>query len=294
MLALGIDLGGTFCKIGVVKDGVIAERAEFSTCVEQGYEAVLHKLAAQAAVFLQKHPDIQKIGVGSPGLIDSEAGLVCYSNNFGWTEKPLARDLEAELHIAVRIANDAHCATLAEALFGAGHGFNRVAMLTLGTGVGGGFVKGGQLEQERYGAMAYILGHSVIDLDGKQCNCGRRGCLEAYASASAVANKSRRLFSDDPSVCEVFEAARKGNVLARQALNEFVEALCEGTVNVANILRPHVIVIGGGVSASCDLFLPAVNEQLQKQVYGYAYAPVKAVMAKLGNLAGIIGAASLT
>jgi glucokinase len=293
MMRLGIDLGGTRTKLGVVENGAVVAQDALDTRVQEGYEAVVERLAHQAQSLRAKYPDIQKVGIASPGLIDSAAGLVCYSNNFGWTDKSLRQDLAAALGIPVSIANDAHCATLGEALFGAGRGHERVAMLTIGTGVGGGFVKDGKLEKERYGAMAYILGHATLDTSGKQCNCGRRGCLEAYASASAIEHKSRRLFSGDISVREVFEAARSGNELARSVLREFMDTLAEGAVDVANILRPHVIVIGGGVSASWDLFLPTVNQRLEKSVYGYRYAPVHAVAAQLGNLAGVMGAAHL-
>ena len=234
------------------------------------------------------------VGIASPGLVDTYQGVVRYSNNFGWHNVPLAKDLSDCLELPARIANDAQCAALGEALYGAGKGIPRMAMLTIGTGVGGGFVRDGQLETDGYGSMAYIFGHCVIAHDGKLCNCGQRGCLETYASATAIARRGEQVFEGSKNVRQIFELARAGDKVAQGVLREFLEYLTVGVVNVANILRPQVIVIGGGVSASGDLILSAVNQGLENGVYGYEYAPVRAVCARLGNQAGIVGSANLT
>lgn len=293
MKRLGIDLGGTEIKFGVVAGGEVLAHSACATPLEAGYEAVVRQMAETARPLLERHPEIRAAGVASAGLIDPEAGMICFSNNFGWRDKPLRQDLQAALGLEVEIENDAHCAALGEALYGAGQKHGRVAMLTIGTGVGGGFVRDGKLDGGRYGSMAYVFGHSVMALDGKQCNCGRRGCLECYASAGAIDNKSRQLFGGEGGVRRVFEAAREGDAVALKIVNEFVDYLAEGVVNIANTLRPHVVVIGGGVAASGDLFLPAVNRRLEKGVYGFSYAPVYAVQAALGNTAGLVGAAAL-
>lgn len=292
MVSLGIDLGGTQIKYGLVRDGQVLRSGCCDTKIEEGYSAVVQRMARQAETVINGEP-VEFVGIASPGLIDTQRGVVRYSNNFGWRDMPLAADVAASLRLPARIANDAQCAALGEARYGAGRGAARMAMITIGTGVGGGFVRDGRLETDGYGSMAYIFGHSIIAYDGKLCNCGRRGCLETYASASAIAKRGAQVFAGEKSVREIFELARGGDAVAQGVLREFVEYLTAGVVNIANILRPHLVVLGGGVSASGDLLLPAVNKGLEKGVYGYAYAPVKAVCAQLGNQAGVVGAASL-
>ncbi|MDF2540125.1 MAG: mannose-6-phosphate isomerase [Herbinix sp.] len=292
MKALGIDLGGTQIKFGVVESGEILHECSIDTCVKAGYKAVIEQITAQSTELLQIYPDIGNIGLGSPGIIDITEGIVRYSNNFGWRDVPICHDIEQVLQRKVRIANDAQCAALGEALYGAGRNTNRMAMFTIGTGVGGGFVKDGKLETDSYGSIAYIFGHSVISYKGEECNCERLGCLEAYASAGAIERNGKKILNI-ASAREIFEAARNKDIQAQKLVDEFLEYLSVGIVNIANILRPRIIVIGGGVSGSGDLILPKINMELQKGVYGYTYAPVQAVCAQMGNHAGIIGAANL-
>ena len=167
-------------------------------------------------------------------------------------------------------------------------------MLTLGTGVGGCFVVDGRLESGSVHADASgIFGHMTLHPDGRPCNCGRKGCLEAYCSATAIAKRAQLALGEDTTAKDVFDAARANHPKAREIVDEFADDLGTALVSLANILRPECFVIGGGVSASADLFLPAVNETLRREVYGENYAPVKAFAAQLGNSAGIIGAASL-
>lgn len=298
-IRIGVDLGGTQIKTGIVEEGTLIEEIILDTPLLVGYEAVLDKIEEGIVPFLKRYPKTQKIGMGVPGLIDTAQGIVCYSNNFGWENVSFVKDMQERLsrnvqhNIEVIIANDAQCAALGEALYGAGAGYDRVAMFTIGTGVGGGFVKNGQLETDRYGAMAYIFGHMTIDRKGRMCNCGRQGCLEAHASATALAGRGQGLYEKAPSAKRIFEGARKKEHRAGCIVEEFMDYLSIGTVNIANILRPGVIVIGGGVSASSDMILPKLEQELKKGVYGYSYAPVKVVCAKLENKAGIVGAASL-
>ena len=296
---IGVDLGGTVIKMGIVEAGRVLEEAAFDTPVSEGYEAVLDKIAEGAGRLLVRCPEVKCIGMGVPGLIDSRKGTVCYSNNFGWQNVPFVENMEQKLSmelktpVRVRIANDAQCAALGEALYGAGRGYDRMAMFTIGTGVGGGFVRDGKLENDRYGSMAYIFGHEVVEGRGRMCNCGRQGCLEAYASAEAVKKRSITLYDTPQSAKEIFEKAREGEAGAQHLVDELLDYLSMGAVNISNILRPEVIVIGGGVSASADLILPRLQEELEKGVYGYEYAPVAAVYAELKNQAGTVGAAYL-
>lgn len=293
MISLGIDLGGTSAKLGVVEDGVILAAATVATRADSDYEGIVHDLTEAAKGLLAGYR-VRKAGIGSPGLIDSVTGKVCYSNNIKWSDAPLRDDIGRELGLPALIANDAKCAALGEALYGAGKGFRRVAMLTIGTGVGGGFVCDGRPESgSPYADAAGIFGHMTLYPGGRVCNCGRKGCLESYCSATAIAARARYLTGEKMTAKDVFDAARAGDAKAQTVIDEFSRDLGTALVSLANILRPECFVIGGGVSASADLFLPAVNETLRREVYGSSHAPVKAYAAKLGNAAGVIGAASL-
>ena len=292
MTVLGIDIGGTRIKYGVVKDGILLSHGDCET-PRAGYQEVLSTVGEIITQLRREHPEAERIGLAVPGVIDVDAGIVRYSNNLGWHNVPIRDDLTRITGLPVRAANDAHCATLGETVRGAGKGFNRVAMLTLGTGVGGGFVRDGKLETDPYGAMAYIFGHSAIAVGGRACNCGRAGCLETYASASALKAGMRAANIPGDGAKELFDLYRQGDPKAKQLVENFLADLNAGAVNVANILRPQILIIGGGVAGASDVILPCVRQALEKEVYGYEFAPVLAVPAMLGNTAGILGAAEL-
>lgn len=293
MKALGIDLGGTSAKIGLVEDGQILNSASVPTRKDSDYEGILGDIVKTSKQLISNER-IGSVGIGSPGLIDTASGTVRYSNNIRWENAPLKDDIQKALGVPAYIANDAKCAALGEAIYGAGAGYSRFAMLTLGTGVGGGFVVNGKLEEGTlYGDASGIYGHLTLYPDGRPCTCGRRGCLEAYCSARAVENKAQSILGKKVSAKAIFEAAANHNFVAEEIVDEFTRNLAVALVSLANILRPQCFAIGGGLSADAEQFLPYVNEMLEKEVYGWAYAPVKAVRAKLGNTAGMIGAAAL-
>lgn len=290
---IGVDLGGTVIKMGIVEAGKVLEEKAFDTPVSEGYEAVLDRIAEGVRPLMARCPETDCVGMGVPGLIDSQKGIVCYSNNFGWHNMPFVQDMQERLSVAVKIANDAQCAALGEALYGAGRGYDRMAMFTIGTGVGGGFVRSGRLESERYGSMAYIFGHEAVEGNGRLCSCGRQGCLETYASAEAIKRRSKGFYETPQSAKDIFGKMREGDAGAAHIVEEFLAYLAMGAVNISNILRPEVIVIGGGVSGSADLILPRLRAELEKSVYGYEYAPVAVEQAVLQNRAGMVGAANL-
>ncbi len=292
MIALGIDLGGTSAKIGLVEDGNIVESVQVPTRADSDYEGIVTDLT-EAAKKLALHRKVQKVGIGSLGIIDTKTGVVCFSNNIRWSDAPLRDDISKSLGLPAEIANDAKCAALGEAVYGAGKGVDRVAMLTLGTGVGGGLVKNGKLERGSiYEDASGIFGHMTLVPNGRPCTCGRKGCFEAYCSATAVSEKAQQVLGIS-SAKEVFERAKKKEVKAVWLVENFASYLASAVVGLANILRPQRIVIGGGMSASAKLFLPQVQDAVKREVYGSEYAPVNVVVAKLGNKAGIIGASLL-
>lgn len=293
MKALGIDLGGTSAKIGVVEKGAVLRSTEVPTRKDSDYAGIVEDITT-AAKALAAGCNIKKAGIGSPGLIDTVSGKVCYSNNIRWSDHPLRDDIASALGVPAAIANDAKCAALGEAVYGAGKGYSRVAMLTIGTGVGGGFAVNGKLDcGNPYADASGIFGHMVLFPDGKACNCGRKGCVESYCSATAVATRAQSVFGKPMTAKEVFAAAADGNRVAKKIVDDFSLYLATAMVNLANILRPECFVIGGGVAGSAAQFLPTVRRILRKEIYGEKYAPVEVFSAALGNTAGIIGATVL-
>ena len=245
--------------------------------------------------------------MGSPGTLDVEHGMVNYANNLGWNNLPVASLMQEVLPYPVRLTNDANAAAYGEAKFGAGKSYETVIMLTLGTGVGGGIIINGQLFEGNQGKGGE-LGHTVIVLDGEQCTCGRKGCVEAYASATALIRETKKaMLSNRRSlmwkICPeielvggkvVFEAAAQGDKDAVNVLNNYIKYLGEGILNYCNIFRPNVVVLSGGVANAGAQLLNPLNEYIKERNYGYPMTPeVKVVPAELGYDSGKIGAAAL-
>lgn len=296
MMTIGIDIGGMTAKLALLNNHTIVREAIMETGAGMRYEKFLGFLLKEIKdlmdVALPKK--VEKIGISSCGLIDSKKGSIVYANNLPWENRPLAEDLSMAAGVPVKIANDAKCAALAEAVCGAGKDFERVCMITLGTGVGGAFLCGGKLDMGNpYGDADGILGHISVENGGRQCTCGRKGCLEAYASATAVMKRYEELTGIKRTAKSIFDSARENEEDAKQVVEEFRHYLGEGLVSLSNVLRPEVIVIGGGMAAGSDLFLEELNKKVNRQVFGGSVLPIKVVTAELGNKAGVIGASLL-
>ena len=311
MIAIGIDIGGMSIKGAAVdSNGRVYETFSMPFIKGEPGEVTIRKLAEQVKEYIAaQHLEgkIAGIGMGSPGTLDVEHGVVNYANNLGWNNLPVASLMQEILPYPVRLTNDANAAAYGEAKFGAGKSYETVIMLTLGTGVGGGIIINGQLFEGNQGKGGE-LGHTVIVLDGEQCTCGRKGCLEAYASATALIRETKKaMFSNRRSlmwkICPeielvggkvVFEAAGQGDKDAVNVLNNYIKYLGEGILNYCNIFRPNVVVLSGGVAnAGAQLFDP-LNEYIKERNYGYPMTPeVKVVPAELGYDSGKIGAAAL-
>lgn len=313
MYTIGLDLGGTFIKGGLVDDdGRIVVKSKIPTRIEAGAEAVAADMAEQALALIAEagadKRDVRGIGVGSPGAIDSVHGIVNYANNLtGWRDVPLADYIGRRTGLSVKVANDANVAALGETMFGAGRGYENAVMITLGTGVGGGLILNGRLFEgnESKGAE---LGHMVIEAGGEPCNCGRRGCIEAYASATALIRETKKamrahpesaMWKFSPDIEEVdgrtsFECAKAGDAAASEVVDKYLYYLSEAMLNFCNIFRPQVIILGGGVCAQGQYLTDRLTAIMEKEHYGYSGAPKVAIaIATLGNDAGLIGAASL-
>jgi glucokinase len=307
---IGVDIGGMSIK-GIIIDGSGNELAQdrIATGCEDGGSAMckniialIDKMMAAAAV---EKSTVVGVGIGCPGLIDSKNGIVVFAGNLGLENFPLAKAVKDKIKLPVKLTNDANAAALGEAKFGAGQKYSDSIMVTLGTGVGGGIVIDGKLFEGGSSAGTEI-GHMVIETGGYPCTCGRKGCFECYASATALMRKTKEAMEADTS-SEMWKTYTpqtvtgrtpflyaETDITARQVVDWYVKHLACGVANLANIFRPQVIMLGGGVSEQGDKLTIPVQKQLDKELFaGTEYAPVKVVKASLGSKAGAFGAAAL-
>lgn len=307
---VGIDLGGTFIKGGIVDgEGNILAKDKVPTEKEKGAERVAENIASLAKTLMNacglSVENVQGIGIGAPGMIDSHKGEVVFSNNLAWEHFAITERLERLTGLPVKIANDANVAALGEAKFGAAKGKQNVVMITLGTGVGGGVVAEGKLLEGNCAAGAE-LGHSVLVAGGEQCTCGRKGCMEAYASATALIRDTKRAMeahrdskmwevgSLDEVTGETAFRYKDCDEYARAVVENYIQMLACGLTNFANIFRPETILLGGGVCAEGDNLVKPVQALLDKEIFAGDRGPrVEVRIAELGNSAGLLGAAAL-
>lgn len=307
---VGIDLGGTFIKGGIVdSEGNIIYQDKTPTEKEKGGEAVVKNIAALTEQVIKSagltKAQIVGIGMGVPGMIDSKTGVVIYSNNLVWKDFAIAKGLQELTGLNVSIANDANVAALGEVKFGVAKDYENAILITLGTGVGGGIVADGKLFEGNKSAGAE-LGHSVIVVGGEQCTCGRKGCLEAYASATALIRDTKRAMDahKDSKMWEIGgldEVTGKTafdykdtDVYAKEVVERYIEMLGAGLANFANEFRPEAIILGGGVCAQGDALVQPLQAYLNRELFAGTLGPqVKILIAKLGNSAGLLGAAAL-
>ena len=307
---IGIDLGGTFIKGGIVDDsGRIILEDKIPTESEKGNEQVAKNIAKLTEILLKRAnmttDDIVGIGMGVPGMIDSEKGEVVYSNNLGWEHFFIADAIKKLTSLPVRIANDANVAALGETKFGCGKDYNNTVMLTLGTGVGGGIVINGKLFEGNRSAGAE-LGHCVIVAGGEPCTCGRNGCLEAYASATALIRDTKRALDAHPEsmmweIGSIEKVTGKTafdymntDATANNIVKDYIEKLGVGITNIANEFRPEAVILGGGVCAQGDNLIVPLQKFVNAEIFAGNRGPqVKILTATLGNSAGLLGAAAL-
>ena len=295
---IGIDIGGTTTKIGLVDihQKLIASTV-MDTNAKRPAEEVIGEMATRTLDLLEDQGIAMDqcigVGIGVPGTIDSKRGIVKYSNNIQWENVELTKIMGAYLPIPIRIANDADCAALGEAVAGAGKECQDVIMLTLGTGVGGGIILDGKIYEGK-GLGGSELGHMVIVENGEACTCGRKGCLEAYASATALMREAKRATGEDLKPKEIFEGARAGDPKLQQLVQNYIGKLGTGIVNIVNIFRPQLVILGGGISAQEEDLLPPLREMMKTGCFGGEKGELPEIeRAALGNETGMIGAASL-
>ena len=313
MYKLGIDLGGTNIVAGVVDENYkIVATSKVKTNCPRPSEEIIDDMAKVALDAIAKAgltvDDIDGFGVGSPGSIEAETGKIIYSNNLEFYDVPLGEMLEERVGKKFYVDNDANAAAYGEFIAGAGKGTNHFVAITLGTGVGGGVIIDRKIFSGSNGAGAE-LGHTVIQMNGEPCSCGRNGCWEAYASATALIRQTRQAMLRYPEsvmwkLCDgkldnisgltAFNAMRSGDMAGKMVVDQYINYVAVGIANVINIFQPDVICIGGGVSKEGDTLINPIKEFVLGENYARNIATKTVIKtADLGNDAGIIGAAFL-
>jgi glucokinase len=318
MYYIGVDLGGTNIAIGIVNEEFeIVKKGSTPTKPERGADAIVADMAALSRKLLEEMgltlDDVVSAGVATPGTANNETGVVEYANNIPFLQYPLADKLSALLDgKPVYIENDANAAAKAEAMAGVAKGAPYSVMITLGTGLGGGIVIGGKV-YSGFNFAGAELGHIVIEKDGRQCSCGRKGCWEAYSSATGLVNMTKDAIIaaresgretameemiggdlDKVSARTAFNAQKAGDALGAEVVDEYISYLACGVANIINVFQPNVLSIGGGVCNEGEYLTKPLLEKVWAETYSREGTPRTEIkIAKLGNDAGIIGAAVL-
>ncbi len=300
---IGVDIGGTNLKAGVVDgQGQIISEASVPTGADRPQDIVLSDILGAVMTSIASAnisvKDVRAVGMGSPGMIDTQNGIVIYNNNLGWKDFHIGEKMSAALGIPARLENDADAAALGEVIAGSAKGAKSAMIITLGTGVGSGYV----INEKIFRGCEF--GHMVIAYGGRKCTCGRHGCFEAYCSATGLINMTKEAINQHPmstlaeiakseglvSGHTVFVAAEQGDAVAENIIDEYTGYLACGLANLVNGLQPEVISIGGGIGKQGERLLVPLREKMKPEVYTGLPMP-KIVSCTLGYKAGLIGAA---
>lgn len=318
MYTIGIDLGGTNIAVGLCDDALkIIDKDSVPTLADRPGEEIVADMASLTKKIIERNglslSDVEYVGIATPGTANSKTGVVEYANNLPFKNFPISDLFIKALPVKkVIIDNDANAAALGEALAGAAKDTKSSVMITLGTGVGGGIIIDGKIYSGGLNCSGAELGHTVISVGGRQCSCGRRGCFEAYSSATALTSLTKEkmrelellgidslLFEEAEkegkiSARTAFNAAKRGDSYGQRLVDDYVTYLAAGITNAINIFQPEVVSIGGGVSGEGENLLAPLRKIVDIEQYTRDN-PVKAKLVKavLGNDAGIVGAAGL-
>ena len=312
MYYIGIDVGGMSIKAGIFDEkGKLLLKDSVRTLPERHYSEIVADMAALTKRIAEKAgvgtDEIAGVGMGIPGTINSKTGMITYANNINFEKVPVVKEFQKHLDVSVYINNDANAAALGEAEFGSGNGSKDVVFVTLGTGVGTGIITDGVLLEGKCGAGAEG-GHMTIRMGGEKCTCGKRGCWEAYASASALMRQTEKAMKADSLSLMHEEAAKEGKISGRTAFNamrrgdrtakrvtdNYIKYVAEGIINMVNLFRPDCVLIGGGISNEGDWLMAKIQRRVNRFSFGGHRNPkVYVRKAVLGNDAGMYGAAAL-
>jgi glucokinase len=311
---VGVDLGGTnIVAAALPEDGSATHgfRSDLTRSAE-GANAVVDRIVTMIDTVIEetiratgaKRSDFAGVGVGAPGPLDRELGIVITTPNLGWTNFPLRDVIGERVGLHATLDNDANCATLGEWWLGAARGGRNVVGMTIGTGIGGGLILNGQLYHGS-SDVAGEIGHSTIDITGRRCKCGNYGCLEAYASGPSIADRAREALGSDTdsllytlvhgelqrlTAAIVYEAARKGDEVGIEVVRETARFLGAGIANLLNIFNPDVVVLAGGVTQAGDTLFAPLRREVRKRAFPTAVEGCRIVPGSLPGTAGIVGA----
>ena len=309
---LGIDLGGTNIAVGIVNEaGEILSRHRAPTMPHLSFPDLVERIADTARIAVEQSPfsenEIEYVGLGTPSCVNPKTGLLVNANNLGWRNVPLEAELRKHIKKPLFIGNDASCAALGEAICGAAAKYDNVLMATLGTGLGGGVI----LNKKLYSGadnMGVEIGHTKLVYDGLLCTCGKKGCLECYASATALKQQTREAMAKHPgsimwqlagdsshvTARTAFDAADEKDPAAMAVIDRYLSYLAAGLSTLVTIFRPDVVLLGGGLSHQGDSLFEPLRKKLYECTFAAAEIGIPPVLpAALGNDAGIIGAAFL-
>ena len=296
---LGLDVGGTNLAAAVFDEGFnMLSHRSIPAGAGRSWQDIVADMAAVSDDAVSAagvdYAEIECWGIGMPSCINRNTGLLVNAHQFGWKDVPILEWLEGRLPLPVRMDNDANCAALGESLAGAAKGRRNVVMLTLGTGVGSGIILDGKIFSGADG-MGAEIGHTFLVPDGRVCNCGHKGCLEAYCSATAIIREAQEKIGLSCRDAEsVFSLARQGDGRAVGIIDGFISHLATALASVTAVFRPEVIIIGGGVAEAEWPIFPKINAILPQLAYnGVSTGVPPVVKASLGNVAGLLGAAFL-
>ena len=308
---VGIDVGGTNIVVGTVAEdgsevvGLVSE----PTLPQQGADAVVERIVKLARASMAQGPrrEIAGVGIGSPGPLDTKTGVVLMTPNLGWINMPLRDRIADALALPATLDNDANCAIFGEWWRGAARGADHVVGLTIGTGIGGGIVLGGQI-YHGVSDIAGEIGHMTIDANGRRCKCGNYGCLEAYASGPAIAARAVEGIESGAETAlpqyvagdlsritaqVVYEAAHDGDAYALEMVRDTAKLLGAGVANIVNIFNPEVVVICGGVTLAGDTLFGPLRSEVQRRVFKPAWEACRILPGVLTGTAGVYGAAAV-
>ncbi len=313
MYRIGVDLGGTNIAVGVVSEDLkIVGRGKVKTKCPRPAAEIFDDIVVAVDMAVKdagiSMDEVSSIGVGTPGSVNKDNGYIEFANNLGFNQVPAKKMLEERLGKTVYLDNDANCAALGEAIAGVGKGVGNFVAVTLGTGVGSGIIVNGKI----VGGVNYAggeMGHTVIMVNGKQCNCGRKGCWEQYASATALIAQTKEAMLknieskmwqitngsiDNVSGRTAFDAMRLGDEAAKEVCDNYIYYVSVGIINIINTFQPEFVCIGGGISHEGDTILNPIKKHIDNERYSiHSSKQSKIVAAELGNDAGIFGAALL-
>jgi glucokinase len=309
---IGVDLGGTNIAIGLVdENSVLKYQKSLPTKAERGPEPVIRDIINLINEIIYEYGinkgEVKAIGVGIPGIAEPGTGKVIYCPNLKWNDVPLKGVIERELNLPVFVDNDATVAGLAEYKTGSMKNCESGVLLTLGTGVGGGIIIDGRV-RAGFNGVGSEIGHMIVGDNYYDCNCGRNGCLETFASSTSLINYTKKLIEEGFKTSilvkvnneidringrVIFEAAQEGDSVANKAVDRLVKYLAIGITNIINIIDPEIFALGGGIAGAGTFLLDKVKAEVEKVKYMKMMPVGRIVLAELGNEAGIIGAAAL-